>query len=455
MRIRRWLIASVATGATLLSGCAQTRPYSDLWVEHRPLRADVPSVRPPQDTLRRDRPAGLSVERVRPSGTIALGDAVALALRHNPLLEASGWSVLAAEADAMQQGRPPNPVAGLSVENFGGPDGLQELPRQTLRISQVIELGGKRSKRQRLGEAKQRLEAWDYEQSRLDIAATTATRYVAALAAQQRIVLGEQQRALAESAFDVAEERSANGTRPSYERDQAAARLALLQIELDQSKQRLAAALADLAASWGGELSDDLRVSGDLRIDTKVPSLQTLLDRLSQSPRVARWDDEIAMRERAIALQRANAVTDPRIGGGVRYLSDLDETVGVAEVSWPLPLLDTNEHGVLAARLRLSQTVAQQAAAKTEASRQLRRAYSRAAAGEATLSTLRDEAIPAATAAFASIREAFDAGQAEYLAALEAEQSLLALRSLELEAALALHTAVIEIEQLTATPITE
>ena len=437
---------SILAGAlVLLSGCAQPRPFDDLWVDVRPYHAEFRPARPPADVLQSDATAAKAIKETNPQGAITLHHAVALALKQNPTLRANGWSVAAAEADAVQLGKPRNPTATLAIENFGGPERLQELPRQTLRISQVIELADKRQKRQRLGEARQRLVAWDYEQQRLEVAAATATRYIAVLVAQERITLTQQQLVLATSAYDIANERANNSTRPGFERDQAATRVALIQIELDQAKESLDSARADLAASWGAKQARYEQVSGDLSLQTDLPTLDTLQQRLPQSPHVARWADEIELRQRSVELQRANGVTDPRIGGGVRYLSELDETLGVAEVSWPLPLLDDNEHRILAARLRLSQTIAQQQAANTEASRLLSRAYNRARTGSKTLTTLRDKAIPAATAAHQATRKAYEAGQSEYLIALDAERSLLELQLLQLEAAAAYHLSLIHI----------
>ncbi|MBX2850189.1 MAG: TolC family protein [Phycisphaeraceae bacterium] len=445
----------IGAGVMLSVGCAQPRPFDDLWVAARPYRSDMKLTRPPSDTLERDQSTVQAAAETNPDGAITLQDAVVLALRQNPTLRANGWSVAAAEADAMQMGRPPNPTATLSVENFAAPDSLPALPRQTLRISQVIELANKREKRQQLGEARQRLVAWDYEAQRIEIAARTAARYVAVLVAQKRIALTKQQLKLAETAYDIANDRAANGTRPGFERDQAHARAALIQIELDQARQDLASARADLAASWGADEPAFESVGGELAALVELPSLDALQQRLPQSPHVARWADEIALREQAIDLERANAVTDPSLGGGVRYLSELDETVGVAEVSWPLPLLDDNEHGILAARLRFSQAVAEQEAAKTEASRQLSRAYAKAQAASQTLDTLKSKAVPAASAAYEATRDAYEAGQTEYLTTLDAERSLLDLQRLQLDAALAYHKAIIDLEHITASALSQ
>jgi cobalt-zinc-cadmium efflux system outer membrane protein len=457
MMIAKHCATSVLIGAGLVLsvGCAQPRPFDDLWVDARPYRSELTPTRPPSDVLERDRGTAQAVAEANPNGAITLRDAVALALRQNPTLKANGWATAAAKADAAQLGQPRNPTATLAFENFAAPDSLPALPRQTLRISQVIELAGKREKRQQLGEARQRLVAWDYEAQRIEIAATTAQRYISVLIAQERLTLIEQQRKLAQAAYDIADDRATNGTRPGFERDQAAARAALIQIEFDQAGQDLASTRADLAATWGADEPVFESVGGALASQIELPSLQTLKARLPQSPHVARWADEVALRKQAIELERANAVTDPSLGGGVRYLSELDETVGVAEVSWPLPLLDDNEHGILAARLRLSQAFAEQEAATTEASRLLSRAYAKAHAASKTLDTLQKKAIPAASAAYDATRQAYEAGQTEYLIALDAERSLLDLQRLQLDAAQAYHNAIIDLEHITASALSD
>jgi cobalt-zinc-cadmium efflux system outer membrane protein len=444
---------SVTTFAGWLVGCAQPRPFDDLWVEHRPYRAEMSAVRPPAEAINGDA-LGSDAETIdNPTGPITLAHAVELSLRQDPQLRAAGWSVAAAEADALQQGRPRNPTASLSVENFGGPDRLRELPRQTLRLSQVIELAGKRAKRQRLGEAKQRLQAWNYEAKRIDVAAETASRYVAVVVAQERLSLAERQLALATSAFEIAGDRADNGTTPGFERDQAATRVALIRIQRDRAEQTLRAARVDLAAAWGSETDAFAVAEGRIDARPNLPPKAALAKQLGDSPAVARWRDEIVMRERAVQLQRANGVTDPAIGGGVRYLSEIDQTVGLAEVSWPLPLLDTNEHGVLAARLRLSQTLALRDAAVTEANRKLSVVYANARSAKETLDTLEAQAIPAAERAFAATQRAYESGLTDYLTALDAERTLLDLQLLQLDASQSYHDAVIRLEALTAQPI--
>ncbi len=449
-------VGCVVGGVGLAFGCARQRPFDDLWVAARPYQAELDAARPLTDALdTRTRVRAVSEDPPlpNPTGEVTLHEAIALALRHSPGLRASGWAVLAVEADALQLGRPPNPRAGFSAENIAGPSAGTTFDRQTLRLSQVIELGGKRAKRQALGEATQRLAAWDYEERRIEVAATTAGRFVTVVVAQERIALAEQQLRLAESGLAIAMDRAGAGTAPGRERDQASARVALSRIALERARREHEAAMADLAGSWGAGRARFEGVTGDLGQRIDPPTLDELEGRLAKSPHVARWADEIAQRQRDLELQQAKAIADPTVGAGVRYFPDADDVAGVVELSIPLQVFDDNRHGVFAARLRVAQARAQQQEARASAGRELARAYARYEAAAYALDAIDQEALPASESAYRAALGSYEAGLTDYLTALDAERTLLQTRSQRLDAASEYHLAVIEIEHLTATAV--
>lgn len=437
-------------GVVLIGGCAQPRPFDDLWVPQRPYQAGRDVVRPPEDVLEGRADSGEQSAIRNPTGEITLRDAVQLALRQNHALAASGWAATAAEADAVQMGRPRNPTASLAVDNFAGPDAGDTFQRQTLRLSQVIELADKRGKRLTLGQANQRLRAWDYEQLRLDVAAKTAARYVAVVVSQRRVELAKQQLALAESGFEIASDRFRNGTAPGLERDQAAVRVTLSRIALDKAEQSLVAARADLVAMWGGTQANFDLAAGQLAERVTIPPLDELKNRAMDGPAIARWNDEIEQRRAAVQLERAKTVTDPAIGAGVRYFSDAEEWAGVLDISWPLAVLDDNRSAVLAARLRLAQARSQQAQAQSETGAALSRAYARLESAAYSAKALDQDALPSAESAYKAALESYRAGQSDFLIVLDAERSLLEVRNQQLDVVLNYHQSLIEVEQITA-----
>ncbi|XAL99663.1 TolC family protein [Phycisphaeraceae bacterium D3-23] len=449
---RPWARPVLVLGLLTLAGCVQHRPYDDLWVETRPYHDEAVAARPPVsaldgDTVDGDAPSSAAPN---PTGELTLREAVALSLRHSPALAAAGWANAAAEADARQMGRAPNPRVSFASENFSGPERGDTLERHTLRISQVIELMDKRARRQALGEATQRLRAWDYEQQRIDIAASAGTHYVAVVTAQQRVALAQEQLTLAQAGYDVASDRADSGTAPGLERDQATARVALRLIALEQASQQLAAERADLAATWGAADAAFDHAVGDLESRVDIPELEALRSHLSQSPAVARWDDETAQRRAALQLARANATPDPTAGIGLRYFPEADEAAGVAEVSIPLNIFDDNRDAILAARLRVSQAEAQREQALAEAGRSLTRAYTRLQSADFALTALEKDALPAAQRAHDAALESYASGLTDYLMVIEAERTVIEIRNRRLDAVHAYHTAVLEIERITS-----
>src|SRR5215207_3902055 len=163
-------------------------------VTPRPLGAGVRVFQPAAgDPERRDTPP---IEN--PGGAITLKDAVALALLQNPALAAFAWESRALEVRILQAGRRPNPTLDALVEDLGsskliGADQTRPIqPQTTLQLSQLIELGGKRTARQRLATANRELADWDFETARINVITEVSRAFTDVLAAQQVIALTDE-----------------------------------------------------------------------------------------------------------------------------------------------------------------------------------------------------------------------------------------------------------------------
>jgi len=87
----------------------------------RPLGRDIPTYEAPAySDLDLASPA--DEQPLEPNIPITLRQSLALALLHNPKLQAFSWQLRAYEAKILQQSLMPNPVLGAKVENFGGSD---------------------------------------------------------------------------------------------------------------------------------------------------------------------------------------------------------------------------------------------------------------------------------------------------------------------------------------------
>ena len=388
-----------------------------------------------------------------PRETLTLSESIALALLHSPTLSAYGWEVRAAEARAIQAGLSPNPRMGYSAENLGGPDGDALFMRQTVRLSQVIELAGRRRKRVRLAQVDQRLKAWDYEARRIEVVTQVARRHVGAVAARQRVELAERTLRLVTQVHEIVNQNVEAGVVPTAERDKAVVRVSIERIALDRTRHQLAAARQSLASTWGGEQPKFERAVGDLGERPMVPDIEKLFPLARNHPRLARWPDEIEQRRRAVALARSKAVPDVTAGAGVRHFPDANDVAAVLELSVPWPLIDRNQGRILEARYALARATALQREAEAALREDLATAHADLASSSFALTTLGEQTLPAAKAAFKAARDGFENGTTDFLNVLDAERTLVDVERRLIDARERYQSSAATLEGLTATPL--
>jgi cobalt-zinc-cadmium efflux system outer membrane protein len=391
-----------------------------------------------------------------PAGAITLSTALVAALLRSPELSAFSWRARASEAEIIQAGLLPNPEVRAEVEDVGASGEFAGIDQAqaTLRLSQLIELGGKRMARVRDASLTSALAGWDYEARRLDVFTATAQSFTEVLAQQQRLELAEEVVRLAEEVVGTARQRVDAGSSPRTELTKAEIALAGARIEREQAARALNAARQRLAATWGAREPRFTRAEGNLENVRAVPPLVELRTRLEQNPDLARWATEIAQRDAAVALEKSRAIPDVIVTAGYRRLFGPDENTFVADVLVPLPVFNRNQGAILAAQRRLSEAQDQQLAAGARLSADLTDAYEALAAAYGQISALRNAVLPSAKEAFDTVREGYREGRFSYLDVLDAQRTLVASRGQYVRALADYHQSTVAVERLIGEPIT-
>jgi len=397
-----------------------------------------------------DQPKPAKETPVEPNAPLTLQQALALALLHNPGLEAFAWELRAQEAAVLQQSLRPNPVLGAKVENFAGPSPMDEFDAAitTLRVSQLIELGAKRIKRTRLAQQNYALSTWDYEAKRLDVITETTRCYVEVLADQQQEALARQTLALAQQLHTIVKDRARIGVVPTVEVDKALVRVSIEEIRLHRAQQRLLSTRQRLSAQWGNAVPRFTRALGDLKALDDIPPLDQLRRQVSESPDLARWSTEIAQRQATLDWARSLAIPSVTVGASVRRFNALDENVMVFELGLPLPILDRQQGTRQQARYDLLKAEAQQRDAQIRVQTSLVSHYSTLASARHEVLTLRDSTLPAGRAAYDAARQAFEQGLTNYIDVLDAERTLVDAERQYIDALSEYHQTVAVLEGL-------
>ncbi|MCF4974272.1 TolC family protein, partial [Pseudomonas lactis] len=137
---------------------------------------------------------------------LTLDAALQTAFANNPDLAAAQWEIDIAQGGRQQAGLIPNPVASWDAE-----DTRRNSRTTSIRLSQTLELGGKRGARIEVASRAQDAAALTLEQRRNQLRAEVIDSYYGALRAQERLDLAQRSMTLAERGLVVANGRVTAG----------------------------------------------------------------------------------------------------------------------------------------------------------------------------------------------------------------------------------------------------
>ncbi len=389
---------------------------------------------------------------VEPTGALTLQRALALALTQNPQLAGFSYELRAAEARVLQANLLPNPEVDLAVEDFGGSRQANGFDRAetTVALGQLIELGGKRRARVQAARFDRALTAFDYEIQRREVFLETHQLFVEVLAGERRVAAQEELVGLTDEFLPAVQKRLKAGKASPIEETRFRLAVATAKIDLETARREVVAARYRLAAQWGASAPRFSCTAGDLDRAPAVESLESLVRQIERNPRVARFAAEHGRRSAVLARERAAAVPDLRLRGGVRQQEATDSTGFVAGFSVPLPFFNRNQGAIRAAREILAKTDTDAAAALARVRNELTNAYQTLLTARTSLELLRSTVLPGARESVAGMNEGFQSGRYSYLEVLDAQRTLAGAEAQHLGALANYHKALAVIEALTA-----
>lgn len=412
----------------------------------RPLGGDLRAYQAPHNPDQ-----GLpKVDIEEPEGELSLQQALALALMTSPELASYSWGVRAAEARTLQAGLLPNPEFEVEIEEVP----FMDLPSNlsggltTIQLGQLVELGGKRRKRVQLAALEQDLAGWDYETRRLAVLTEVTKFFVEVLAAQESRALAEELFQLSERVYQTAAERVQAGKVSPLEETRAGVVLSTSRIGLNQARRNLTAARKLLASRWGSRAPQFERVVGELEDLAPMPEIDQLEALMAQNPEVARWAVELEQRQAALRLEKASAIPDLSLRGGMQRLGDSQENGLIVGLSIPLPVFDRNQGGVLEARYEVARAKNDAHATAVRVGVLLTEVYQELAVSHAEAYALKRDVLPAAQHAFDAASEGYRLGKFRFLEVLDAQRTLFEVKGHYVDALATYHKAVADLEGL-------
>jgi cobalt-zinc-cadmium efflux system outer membrane protein len=401
-----------------------------------------PSAKPMETT----EPPGIA----EPTGVITLRRALALALMHNPELKAFSWDVRVSEARQLQASLWPNPEFEVEVEEVGGPGARSgfDAAETTIQLSQLIEIGDKAKKRTKLASLEKELSGLDYEAKRLDVFIDVTKAFIEVLAAQQRLKLTDELLQLSEELVDTVTKRVDAGKDSPLEKTKAAVTYSNVKIQHRQAAGNLEFARKQLASTWAGQKPEFDSVTGKLDSLSPLPTVDQLTNYISQNPDIARWSLEIDKNKASLELEKAKAISDITLSGGLQRFNETDDNAIVFGISIPLPISDRNQGGKLEAAYALAKAREEQKAAQTRIQMELVKTYQGLSNSYTEATELDKNVLQGAESVFEASRTGYSQGKLDYLHVLDAQRTLFEAKGQYIEALAAYHKARAEVERL-------
>ena len=442
-----------------------------------------------------------------PTADLTLATAMGLALEHSPQLAVFDWGIRAAEARGLQAKLLPNPEISFEVEDIGLNSGNGTTTRTqtirpgngwsieqsiespslsgveealyTVRLSQLVELGGKRT--QRVAEAHEQLNVarWDYEVARVEVLALVGERFIDVLEAQERVHLLQQVLDLAQQVENTTQNLVTAGKLSMLELKRAEIETAKARIDVEKARNSLTTARIKLAATWGATLPRFAQAQGHLTDPHSPPPLETISMRLANHPILKRWAAELNHRETIVSVEQSKRHPDIRVEAGLRTQKQGNQessTTALASdgvsfsrshdtatssnanqlvlgLSIPLPFFDRNQGAILEAKQRVAQAQASKHAAVLETESELAALHALLTDSYHEIRAVEEQVIPKSMEAFTGIQEGYRQGKFGFIEVLDAQKVLYEGRQKRLTALATHHKTIIKMEYLLGEPL--
>lgn len=386
---------------------------------------------------------------------LTLGKAVSAALAGNPDLQQFAFRHQAQAARIDSAGLKPAPIFNSELENVLGTGRTRGLDaaEATFALSQVIELGDQRARRQeaaRLG-----IDGIDgaRQAAQLDLLAEVARQFIHVASDQEQLKLTHLATELAERTVAEVGRRVRAAKSPEVELHRASILLSRAQVEEEHAEHELITSRIKLAALWGARSAEFGPVTADLFRLPEVGDYAALTIQLAGSPDFLRFASEARQRDADIRVAESRARSHFTVSAGVRRLQEDGDTALVASFSMPLFGARTAQPAIAEARALRAGIDSEAAAATLKAETRLFELVQELKHSITEAEMLRDKVLPEMEEALKETEYAYQRGRYSYLEWVDAQRERVTVQRALIEAAANTHLFNAEIERLTGAPV--
>lgn len=373
-------------------------------------------------------------------------------LQGSPRLKSTKFAAAASEGERTQSGLYKNPEIGILAENIGSSGSYSgfESAQITYGLSQVIEIGGKRSSRMKMAEQGVVFSRYRQNVETLDVIRDVSLAFANAVAAQEMLKLASEQKEMADSLYNEVRDRVDAAREPLIQKSKAEITLSTAQFVYERTKRELDLAKHTLSNLWGGHDNDFVLEEKDFFTLTPPLNKNEAETGIVKTPYFKIMETNYNRVQANYELEKANSIPDPSINVGVRSLRDVGKQVFVVGVSIPIPIFNQNQGNIKKAQHEVSKAKFDIETVKLEIISTLHKALDAQVNAYLNAQNLKTSILPSAEKAFILSRQGYRDGKFPYLEVLDAQRTLFAVKEQYISVLKSYHLAKAEVERLIA-----
>ncbi|MBP8235101.1 MAG: TolC family protein, partial [Rhizorhabdus sp.] len=395
--------------------------------------------------------AGQAQPQGRPiSGPVFSVDrALELAGVVSPALEAASADVRAAEAGRRVAGLRPNPTVTVEAENVAGSGqyrGAQSL-EATTSLTLPLELGGKRSARIAVADARTDRATIQAAIAQADLRLNVIRAYAEAASAERRLMTARDQTRIAGEALRAAQVRVQAGRASPIEAERANVARVNAEAALTREERAVEVARFTLSRIIGQPIAGPLDTDWFARVPATYGPLRPIDS--TGTLMMAAADADFAIADAGVRLARSQRVPDLTLGAGARRFEQTNDTAAIFSLSIPLPLFNNGRAALSQATAERQSADARRRLTALDVDQAIARAQADAANAATNAAAATGPALSAAEEAARIARIGYREGKFGQLDLLDAERTLAQTREAAIDALLSYHIAQARLKRLT------
>ena len=400
-------------------------------------------------------PVDVQAQPNQADGGLTLPQALQQSLLHNPALKRYPYDLRVADALSLQAGIRPNPQLGLKVEDLLGSGDLSGTQAMvtTLSFSQLVELGDKRQHRLNLAQSQGDQQKLAFEQQKLEVLADTTGLFYQQLRLQALLDWSQQRIEREQQALETIRQRASAGAVMQADVAKMALRLSRSQALAHKLAGELLQAKRRLASQWAAEPGFD-HAMGELQLPASLPDHTRIMEALVSAPAYLEQQGLARVYQAKARLEEAKNQYDLTLEAGIKHNAALDDAALTLSVSLPLTLTPPNQGGVLAAKEQAQWQLDKQGLLLTQLRLTLEEMLQGLRNNVEQAKQLRQHLLPQANTLLKQSQKAYNIGRISVLQLADAQEELFAVERDLIEARYAALTQLLEMERLTAIPMT-